>query len=142
MTLDFQIFDSLTVPAGSSAAAEIAAALPHSAVLEAFNTNFAAILAAGTTGEAPAAVLIADGNTQAKALLADVVTAAGLRAIADHAPRSADGISHHAAAGDREEGRAWAFATWPRSALTRRISTRHGVTARPPTDRHVGYHGR
>ena len=37
MTLDFQTFDSLTVPADSSAAAEIAAALPHSAVLKAFN---------------------------------------------------------------------------------------------------------
>ena len=42
MTLDFQTFDSLTVPANSSAAAQIAAALPHSAVLKAFNTNFAA----------------------------------------------------------------------------------------------------
>ena len=81
MTLDFQTFDSLTVPADSSAAAEIAAALPHSAVLKAFNTNFAATLAAGTTGEASATVLIAGDNTQAKALLADVVTAAGLRAI-------------------------------------------------------------
>ncbi len=81
MTLDFQTFDSLTVPADSSAAAEIAAALPHSAVLKAFNTNFAATLAAGTTGEAPATVVIAGDNTQAKALLADVVTATGLRAI-------------------------------------------------------------
>jgi hypothetical protein len=68
-------------PADSSAAAEIAAALPHSAVLKAFNTNFAATLAAGTTGEASATVLIAGDNTQAKALLADVVTAAGLRTI-------------------------------------------------------------
>jgi hypothetical protein len=33
VTLDFQTLDSLTVPADSSAAAEIAAALPHSAVL-------------------------------------------------------------------------------------------------------------
>ena len=74
-------FDSLTVPADSSAAAEIAAALPHSAALKAFNTNFAATLAAGTTGEAPATVVIAGDNTQAKALLADVVTATGLRAI-------------------------------------------------------------
>ena len=81
MTLDFQTFDSRTVPADSSAAAEIAAALAHSAVLKAFNTNFAATLAAGTTGEAPATVVIAGGNIQAKALLADVVTAAGLRAI-------------------------------------------------------------
>jgi 8-hydroxy-5-deazaflavin:NADPH oxidoreductase len=81
VTLDFQTFDSLTVPADSSAAAEIAAALQHSAILKAFNTNFAATLAAGTTGEPSATVLIAGDNTQAMALLADVVTAAGLRAI-------------------------------------------------------------
>ena len=89
MTLSLQTFDSLTVPDGSSAAAEIAAALPHSAVLKAFNTSFAAILAAGTTGEAPATVLIAGDNIQAKALLADVVTAVGLRAIAVGALRRA-----------------------------------------------------
>ena len=46
MTLDFQTLDSLTVPTDSTAAAEIAAALPHSAVLKAFNTNFAAALTA------------------------------------------------------------------------------------------------
>jgi 8-hydroxy-5-deazaflavin:NADPH oxidoreductase len=63
VTLDFQTFDSLTVPADSSAAAEAAAALPHSAVLKAFNTNFAATLAACTTGEASATVLIAGDNT-------------------------------------------------------------------------------
>ena len=79
--LDFQTFDSLTVPADSSAAAQIAAALPRSTVLKAFNTNFAATLAAGTTGQAPATVMIAGDDTQAKVLLADVVTAAGLRAI-------------------------------------------------------------
>jgi len=79
--LDFQTFDSLTVPADSSAAAQIAAALPRSTVLKAFNTNFAATLAAGTTGQVPATVMIAGDNTQAKAQLADVVTAAGLRAI-------------------------------------------------------------
>ena len=40
--LNFETFDSLTVPADSSAAAEIAAALPQSQVLKAFNTTFAA----------------------------------------------------------------------------------------------------
>ena len=79
--LDFQTFDSLTVPADSSAAAQIAAALPRSTVLKAFNTNFAATLAAGTTGQVPATVMIAGDDTQAKAQLADVVTAAGLHAI-------------------------------------------------------------
>src|SRR4051794_29109443 len=37
--LDFSTFDSLTVPADGSAAAEIAAALPESGVLKAFNTT-------------------------------------------------------------------------------------------------------
>ena len=40
--LNFETFDSLVVPADSSAAAEIAAALPQSRVLKAFNTTFAA----------------------------------------------------------------------------------------------------
>ena len=51
MTLDFQTFDSLTVPP-TAPRPQIAAALPHSAVLKAFNTNFAATLAVGTTAEA------------------------------------------------------------------------------------------
>ena len=79
--LNFDTFDSLTVPADSSAAAQIAASLPHSAVLKAFNTNFAATLAAGTAGQVPTTVLIAGDDSQAKSLLAGVITAGGLRAI-------------------------------------------------------------
>jgi len=79
--LNFETFDSLTVPADGSAAAEIEEALPQSRVLKAFNTNFAATLAAGSVGEVPTTVLIAGDDPDAKALLADVVTAGGLRAI-------------------------------------------------------------
>jgi predicted dinucleotide-binding enzyme len=79
--VNFQTFDSLTVPADSSAAAELAASLPQSQVVKAFNTNFAATLASGAAGELPTTVLIAGDDSQAKALLADVVSAAGLRAI-------------------------------------------------------------
>ncbi len=79
--LDFQTFDSLTVDADSSATAEIAAALPDSRVLKAFNTTFAATLASGAVGPVPTTVLIAGDDAEAKALLADVVTAGGLRAI-------------------------------------------------------------
>ena len=43
--LNFQTFDSLTVPADSSAAAQIAASLPQSRVVKAFHTNLAATLA-------------------------------------------------------------------------------------------------
>jgi 8-hydroxy-5-deazaflavin:NADPH oxidoreductase len=79
--LDFQTFDSLTVAPDASATAEIAAALPQARVLKAFNTNFAATLASGTVGDQPTAVLIAGDDDEAKAQLAEVVNAGGLRAI-------------------------------------------------------------
>jgi NADPH-dependent F420 reductase len=79
--LNFETFDSLVVPPDSSAAAEIAAALPRSRVVKAFNTTFAATLAAGKIGPLPTTVLIAGDDTDAKALLAGVVTAGGLRAL-------------------------------------------------------------
>ena len=79
--LNFETFDSLTVPADGSAAAEIAAALPQARVVKAFNTTFAATLASGTVGDLPTTVLIAGDDAEAKSDLADVLTAAGLRAI-------------------------------------------------------------
>ncbi len=79
--LDFETFDSLVVPADGSAAAEIAAALPSSRVLKAFNTTFAGTLAAGTVGALTTTVLIAGDDTAAKATLAEVVTSGGLQAI-------------------------------------------------------------
>jgi 8-hydroxy-5-deazaflavin:NADPH oxidoreductase len=79
--VNFETFDSLTVPAESSAAAELAAALPDSMVLKAFNTTFGATLAAGTVGENPTTVLIAGDDAEAKASLAAALTSSGLRAI-------------------------------------------------------------
>jgi 8-hydroxy-5-deazaflavin:NADPH oxidoreductase len=79
--LDFATFDSLVVPAGSSAAAVIAEALPGSSVLKAFNTTFAATLASGTVGAESTAVLIAGDDADAKASLAAVIEAGGLRAV-------------------------------------------------------------
>jgi NADPH-dependent F420 reductase len=79
--LDFQTFDSLTVPADGSAATEIAAALPQSTVLKAFNTTFGATLAAGTVGTQTTTVLIAGDDAGAKTLLAGIVTDGGLKAI-------------------------------------------------------------
>jgi len=79
--LDFATFDSLVVPADGSAAAEIAAALPQSRVLKAFNTTFAGTLAAGTVGPLTTTVLIAGDDADAKSLLAGIVTAGGLRAV-------------------------------------------------------------
>jgi NADPH-dependent F420 reductase len=79
--VNFETFDSLVVPADGSAAAEIAAALPQSRVVKAFNTTFAATLASGSVGANPTTVLIAGDDADAKSLLAGIVTAGGLRAI-------------------------------------------------------------
>src|SRR4051812_32735965 len=79
--LNFETFDSLVVPADGSAAAEIAAALPDSRVLKAFNTNFAATLASGAVGPLTTTVLVAGDDADAKAQVAEIVKAAGLEAI-------------------------------------------------------------
>lgn len=82
--LNFDTFDELVVPAGSSAAAELQRALPNSRVLKAFNTNFAATLASGKVGEgseAATTVLVAGDDADAKAALAAAVTAGGLAAV-------------------------------------------------------------
>lgn len=79
--LNFETFDELTVPADSSAAAEIAAKLPSARVLKAFNTTFAGTLAAGTVGPLTTTVLIAGDDADAKSTLAGVVTSGGLKAI-------------------------------------------------------------
>lgn len=79
--VDFETFDSLVVPADSSAAAELAAKLPSSRVLKAFNTTFAGTLASGSVGDTTTTLLIAGDDADAKSRLADVVTAGGLKAI-------------------------------------------------------------
>ncbi|GLI26317.1 dinucleotide-binding protein [Agromyces rhizosphaerae] len=79
--LDFTTFDSLVVPADSSAAAEIATALPDSRVLKAFNTNFAATLVSKTVGGVPTTVLVAGDDADAKQSLASVVEAGGLAVV-------------------------------------------------------------
>ena len=79
--LNFETFDSLVVPADSSAAAEIAAKLPNSTVLKAFNTNFAATLAAKKVGENQATVLIAGDAVEAKTELVAALQAGGVGAI-------------------------------------------------------------
>ena len=79
--LDFSTFDSLVVPAGSSAAAEIATLVPGARVLKAFNTNFAATLAAKNVAGITTAVLIAGDDADAKSALAGVIEAGGLKAV-------------------------------------------------------------
>ena len=79
--LNFETFDSLVVPADGSAAAEVAAALPDSKVLKAFNTTFAGTLASGTVGNETTTVLIAGDDADAKSTLAGIVTSGGLKAV-------------------------------------------------------------
>jgi NADPH-dependent F420 reductase len=79
--VNLETFDSLTVAPDGSAAAEVAAALPDSRVLKAFNTTFAATLSSGTVGTEITTVLIAGDDAEAKEQLADVVTAGGMRAL-------------------------------------------------------------
>ncbi|MDY5367618.1 NADPH-dependent F420 reductase, partial [Bifidobacterium sp.] len=79
--LDFSTFDSLVVPADSSAAAELQAKLPKSHVLKAFNTVFAANIASKKTGDAQSTVLVAGDDDAAKAAFIDLVKAGGLDAI-------------------------------------------------------------
>jgi 8-hydroxy-5-deazaflavin:NADPH oxidoreductase len=79
--LDFETFDSLVVPAHSSAAADIADALPSSQVLKAFNTNLAPTLSAKKIGPNTTTVLVAGDDSDAKEALIDAVRAGGLDAI-------------------------------------------------------------
>jgi predicted dinucleotide-binding enzyme len=79
--LNFETFDSLTVPADSSAAAELAAKLPSSRVLKAFNTTFAATLTNKSVGDQPTTVLIAGDDAEAKTTLADAITEGGVQAV-------------------------------------------------------------
>lgn len=79
--LDIETFDGLVVPPDSSSAAQIAARLPGARVLKAFNTTFAGTLAGGGVGPLTTTVLIAGDDGDAKAALAGVVTAGGLRAV-------------------------------------------------------------
>jgi 8-hydroxy-5-deazaflavin:NADPH oxidoreductase len=79
--VNVETFDSLAVPADGSAAAELAAALPSSKVLKAFNTTFAATLASKSVGANPTTVLIAGDHADAKAALAAALQAGGVEAV-------------------------------------------------------------
>lgn len=79
--LNFETFDSLVVPVGSSATAEIQAQLPTSRVLKAFNTNFAATLATGKVGDITTTVLVAGDDEDAKNAFITNVNAGGLDAL-------------------------------------------------------------
>ena len=79
--VDFATFDSLVVPAGTSAAEQIAAAAPGAWVVKAFNTTFAGNLVSGEAGGAPLDVFIAGDDADARRAVAELAASGGLRPI-------------------------------------------------------------
>jgi 8-hydroxy-5-deazaflavin:NADPH oxidoreductase len=79
--LSFETFDSLVVAPDSSKAAELAAALPSSRVIKAFNTTLAATLNQKQVGPVATTVLVAGDDADAKSALISAVKAGGLDAI-------------------------------------------------------------
>lgn len=79
--VDWASFDRLVTPADSSAAEEIAGQLPDARVVKAFNTTFAGTLGAGEVGGQQLDVFLAGDDDHAKAQVAALVKAGGMRAI-------------------------------------------------------------
>jgi 8-hydroxy-5-deazaflavin:NADPH oxidoreductase len=80
--LDWSSMDRVVTPAGSSSAEETAKRVPDGAkVVKAFNTTFAKALVAGEVAGHQLAVLIAGDDADAKAKVADLAAAGGMRSI-------------------------------------------------------------
>ncbi|MCW2288607.1 hypothetical protein EDF60_0462 [Leucobacter luti] len=80
--IDFTTYDELLVPADSSTAVELSQALPAGArVVKAFNVNLGDTLSTGTNGTTTTTVLFAGDDPAAKIAVADLIEAAGLRAV-------------------------------------------------------------
>ncbi|WP_435106222.1 NADPH-dependent F420 reductase [Nocardiopsis synnemataformans] len=78
-TVDFATFTPVEFAAGSGAA-NLAAKLPESKVVKAFNTNFAATLATKTVGATTTTVLVAGDDADAKTALTTAIIAGGVHA--------------------------------------------------------------
>lgn len=80
--IDFSTYDQLTSPADSSTAAELARMLPEgTAVVKAFNVNLGDTLVTGTNGTTRTTVLFAGDYAAAKIAVAQLIEAAGMRAL-------------------------------------------------------------
>lgn len=81
-TIDFTTYEQPDALAGTSTALELAKQLPEDvAVLKAFNANLAETVITRTNGTTPTTVLIAGDDAEGKIALADMLRAAGLRAV-------------------------------------------------------------
>ncbi len=74
-------YDGLVTPPGSSAAEELAHVVPEATLVKAFNTTFAQTLVAGQVAGQPLDVFLAGDDAAAKARLAQLVQAGGMRPI-------------------------------------------------------------
>ena len=75
-------YDGLAVPAGTSAAEEIAKEVPNGTkVIKAFNTIFAGTLEKGEVDNKPLDILIAGDDAEAKSKVAELIKDGGLRPI-------------------------------------------------------------
>lgn len=72
-------YDDLATPPGVSAAEEIAELIPQAKVVKAFNTTFGGTLVAGQVAGQPLDVFLASDDADAKAHLAKILEAGGLR---------------------------------------------------------------
>ena len=80
--IDFTTYDELRSPADSSTAAELAKLLPEgTAVVKAFNVNLGETLVTGTNGTTTTTVLFAGDYAHAKIAVAQLIEAAGMRAV-------------------------------------------------------------
>lgn len=80
--VNFENMDELLTPAGSSAAEEIAKLIPEARVVKAFNTNFAATIAAKqVAGKEKTTVQLASADQEAKKILARYIQDGGLDTI-------------------------------------------------------------
>ena len=81
-TIDFSTYEQPEALTGTSTALELARQLPAGvAVLKAFNVNLADTLITRTNGTTATTVLFAGDDAEGKIALADLLQAAGLRAI-------------------------------------------------------------
>lgn len=74
-------YDDLATPSGTSAAEEVASLAPRARVVKAFNTTFSGALVAGQVAGQPPVVFLASDDADAKARVAQLVQAGGLRAL-------------------------------------------------------------
>jgi 8-hydroxy-5-deazaflavin:NADPH oxidoreductase len=76
-----ETFTGLNIAPTTSAAEELARALPGSSVVKAFNTQGAATLLAGAVGDTPLDTYVASDDADAKAVVLELVRGSGLRGI-------------------------------------------------------------